>query len=130
MKFETKREQLYGGPLQRGKRFHYVVYLAGERVAAAETKESAEKQAAEMLLGAYLQQTSSVYASMCSDGAILATREHAPGEVTYAFHRSADGRASGWSSGKMTIDGKRVSVAEYHTYVLGKYNEAMTPKIA
>jgi hypothetical protein len=130
MKFETKREQLYGGALQHGKRFHYVVYLAGEKIAAAENKEEAVAKAANALLGAFAQQTSSIYSSVTADGSILTSREYAPGEAEYAFHRKEDGSQSGSCMGLMQINEKCVSLREYHAYVLSRYNEAVTPKAA
>jgi hypothetical protein len=130
MKFETKREQLYGAHL-RGKQYHYVVYLAGEQIATAETREYAETKAVSILLGAYRCQNGSVYASVTADGHVVTTREFAPGAVEFAHHRSADGGQGGSMistlelTDERTYDKRSVSVAEFHAHYLTSYNSTV-----
>jgi len=121
------KERLYGGPLGTGAKYHYVAYLNGVTVGNAATKELALQAGADTLLKALDKQTSSIYATVASDGSICTTREYAPGEVQFAHHRSADGRDGGICMSRLEIDGKRVTVAEYHQHYVAAYCEAIAP---
>jgi hypothetical protein len=132
--FTTKREALYGGPLARGKRHHYVTYLAGVQVGYGETKQAAEAAAAANLLGAYQQRNSTIYASVTSDGHVVTTREYAPGEVEFSHHREANGRQGGSMMSSLELldasyTKRKVSVAEFHAHHLAAYNAAATPRV-
>lgn len=126
--FKTEREQLYGGPLTRGKRFHYVVSLNGEQVATGETREAAEQEAVEKLLGALRCQQTTLYASITRDGHVMTTREYAPGMVELAHHRDESGRQGGSMLSQLelldekTYEKRRVSIAEFHRHYLDSYN--------
>lgn len=64
---KVQRELLYGGPLQRGKRYHFVAYLNGEQISTAETKEQAIVKAEAALLETWKCSNTSVIASKASE---------------------------------------------------------------
>jgi hypothetical protein len=131
--FKTQREMLYGGPLSRGKKYHYVTYLASEQVGNGETREESEKKAVETLLGAYRCQSTPVYASITADGHVVTTREYAPSQVEFSHHRDSDGRQGGsmMSTLELMDDSytkRPVSITEFHAHYLNSYNESVTPQ--
>jgi hypothetical protein len=122
------REGLYGGPSRTGPKFHYVAYLNGIPVGTGASKEAALAAGAQALLDALDKQTSSIYATVASDGSVCTTREYAPGQVQFAHHRAPDGRDSGICMSRLEVDGKRVSAAEYHRHYVAAYCDAIAPK--
>jgi hypothetical protein len=119
------REGLYGGPLSHGKRFHYVARLNGTQVATGETKEQALENAADELLGAFDKRTATIYASMQLDGTINTTREYAPGQVEFNYHRGPNGEGRSTMMSRLEIDGRAVSVAEFHKHYVESYRETI-----
>jgi hypothetical protein len=131
--FKTQREVLYGGPLSRGKKYHYVTYLAGEQVGQGETRDASEENATKRILGAFKSQNNAIYASITADGHVVTTREYAPGEVEFAHHRDVDGRQGGSMISTLHLlddsyTKRLVSVAEFHAHYLNSYNDAVIPK--
>lgn len=122
IKFETKKERLYG----TSKKFHYVTYFRGAQVGHGDTKELAETDAAQKVLAALEYQTSTIYASVTADGSVLTTRQYEPNGLEYSYHRTEDGRQCGSCMSNMQIEGERVTAAEYHARTLARYNKSVT----
>jgi hypothetical protein len=123
------RERLYGGPLSKGPRYRYVACLNGTQIDTGGTREIALANAVRNLLGAFNCSTSSIYASPTPDGTVCVTREYAPDLVQFSYHRQSDGRGSGICLSKLEINGKRVSVAEYHAHYTRMYAESLKVEI-
>ena len=115
---------MHGGP----KRHHYVAYLRGEQIETGETKEQVQDKALARLLGVFKHQSGHLYASLTNDGTICTTREYAPGEVEFTYHRGLD-RFNGSMLSRCEVDGKAVTVREYHEHYVQMYNNATTGKV-
>jgi hypothetical protein len=124
---KIQREQLYGGPMARGKRFHYVRYLNGEKIETGDTKEQAIERSEAALLAAFQATMNRIWASVAVDGTICTTREYLPGACEFTYHRGTDSAFCGSFMGECEIDGKPVSVRDYHKHYVAAYNAAVTP---
>ena len=123
---EVKRERLYSGLLHSGARFHYVAYLAGRQLATADSRESAHGIAVQSLLDAVECASSQPVASVASDGTVLTTREYAPGQVEFIYHRGID-RCNGSMLSRCEVDSRPVTVREYHKHYAAMYEAAIAP---
>lgn len=126
---KIERQILYGGPLARGKHYHYVAYLRGHQIATGDTKDLAQANAEETLLGAFQCTSNPVVASACSDGTVISTREYLPGQCEVIYHRRVDG-CNGSMLGRMELEGKAVKVREYHKHYVTHYEQAVRGEVA
>lgn len=120
--FEIKKEKQYG-IAARG--YIYRVFFEGEEIAASKDKESAIAAAKAELLDAWKCRSNQPIVSVAVDGTPISTREYGCKQIETVFHRPD--QSGGCGVGGCAIDGKTVSVREYHEHFVAQYNSAVTP---
>ncbi len=127
----TKRELLYGGPMTRAKRYHYVTYFAGHVIASGPTLKESAALAKANLTDIVESHQSAVYASLCADGTIITTREIGRYLISQSYHRAeTDGRGHGITVGGASIGGVSATVQQCHAHAVARYNDCTTSLLA
>jgi hypothetical protein len=127
MELKTQRETIYGGPLARGTRKAYFVYLRGQRIGHGDTKEAAQAAARQTLADAHEYLTRSCIARLAQDGTIIVFRQLSADTAMYEFCR--DGAAgSSTCMGRMT-DGLSTfrTLREYADHTVAQYDGCTAP---
>jgi hypothetical protein len=123
MQLKTVRELVYGGPICKGKRYQYFVYLDGARIGNGATKDEAEDNSKRELSHAfeYIARASEVRTA--TDGTILIFRQLSHDTAMYEFSRG-NGASRSACLGRMTdpTGATFKTLSEYADHIASRYD--------